>query len=417
MTSLPDLPRHRASRRVRLAYLVSHPIQYQAPLLRRIAQEPDIDLTVFFGSDLSVRGYTDSGFGVAVKWDIPLLDGYKHEFLPRLRDTGNANFSSPINYGIVSRLRGRNGAPAFDALWVHGYATVNAIHGILAARALGIPVLLRADMWLRDRERSPVKLALKRLFFAGLKHMVDGVLSVGTLNTEYWRHHLGHDFPQFLMPYAVDNSWFTQRAREAQSSRAALQSELNLSPNRPVILFASKLQTRKHCDHLIAAFAQLATSAPHPYLVIVGDGEERATLENQAAATGLDSIRFCGFRNQSELPRFFDLATVFVLPSRHEPWGLVVNEVMNAARPAIVSDDVGCAPDLIADGVNGFIYPVGDIDALAAALRRTLAPTSPSESAEAMGQRAFQRIQTWSFEQDILGLRHALAHVLPRFTA
>ncbi len=218
------------------------------------------------------------------------------------------------------------------------------------------------------------------------------------------------------MPYAVDNAWFVQRAREAHANRAALQTELNLDPTRPVILFASKLQPRKHCDHLIAAYARLtlANSAePHPYLVIVGDGEERAALEQQAAATGLDSIRFCGFRNQSELPCFFDLATVFVLPSRHEPWGLIVNEVMNAARPAIVSSDAGCAPDLIADGINGFIYPAGDIDALAAALRRTLAPGV----AEAMGQRAFERIQTWSFEQDIAGLRRALAHIAPEFIA
>jgi glycosyltransferase involved in cell wall biosynthesis len=409
MTSLPDSPRHRASRRVRLAYLVSHPIQYQAPLLRRIAQEPDIDLTVLFGSGFSVRGYTDAGFGVGVKWDIPLLEGYNHQFLPNLRDTGNAHFSSPISRGIVSRLRG----PAFDALWVHGYATVNAIHGILAAKALGIPVLLRAESWLRDRERHPAKLALKHAAFQVLEQMVDAVLPIGTLNAEYWRHYFGDTIPQFLMPYAVDNAWFAQRARDAQPTRAALQAELNLSPNRPVILFASKLQTRKHCDHLIAAFAQIAASEPHPYLVIVGDGEERAALENQAASTNLDSIRFCGFRNQSELPRFFDLATVFVLPSRHEPWGLIVNEVMNAARPAIVSSDVGCAPDLIADGVNGCVYPVGDIDALAAALRRTLAPGV----AEAMGQRAFNRIQSWSFEQDILGLRRALAHTSPGFIA
>jgi hypothetical protein len=64
-----------SKQKVRLAYLVSHPIQYQAPLLRRIAQEPDIDLTVFFGSDFSVRDYKDEGFGVGVKWDVPLLEG------------------------------------------------------------------------------------------------------------------------------------------------------------------------------------------------------------------------------------------------------------------------------------------------------------------------------------------------------
>ena len=247
--------------------------------------------------------------------------------------------------------------------------------------------------------------------------MVDGILPIGTLNSEYWRHYFGDDVPQFLMPYAVDNAYFAQRAREAQAGRASLQAELELDPSRPVILFASKLQQRKHCNHLIEAYARLARipgTEPNPYLVIVGDGEERAALERQAAATDFASIRFCGFRNQSELPRFFDLATVFVLPSRHEPWGLIVNEVMNAARPAIVSDDVGCAPDLIEDGVNGCIFPAGDVGALTNALRRVLEMPSASE---AMGQRAFERIQSWSFEEDIRGLRRAVASIVPRFTA
>src|ERR1700733_8794719 len=105
MTSGPEQPHSRAHRRVRLAYLVGHPIQYQAPLLRRIAQEPDIDLTVLFGSDFSVRGYRDAGFGVGVKWDVPLLDGYRHEFLPKLRDAEDVGVAKPLNHGIVSRLR------------------------------------------------------------------------------------------------------------------------------------------------------------------------------------------------------------------------------------------------------------------------------------------------------------------------
>jgi len=407
----------RSSRRVRLAYLVSHPIQYQAPLLRRIAEETDIDLTVFFGSDFSVRGYRDAGFGVGIKWDVPLLDGYKHEFLPKLRDRGNASFASPVNYGLVRRLRGEGGNPAFDALWVHGYSTVNAMQGILAAKALGIPVLLRAESWLGDRGRGGLKLLLKKTFFLGLKQLVDAVLPIGTLNEEYWRYYFGDDVAQFTVPYAVDNGTFAQRARDAKASRAALQAELELDPARPVILFAGKLQPRKHCGHLMEAYALLAPAAgeePHAYLVIVGDGEERAALQRQAAATGFSSIRFCGFRNQSELPRFFDLATVFVLPSRHEPWGLIVNEVMNAGRAVIVSDDVGAAPDLIADGVNGCVVPVGDVEALAGALRRVL--ETPG-NAEAMGQRAFERIQNWSFEEDVQGLRRALEHVAPGFVA
>ena len=392
----------RLDRRVRMAYLVSHPIQYQAPLLRRIAREPDIDLTVFYGSDFSVLGYKDEGFGVDVKWDVPLLEGYRHEFLPALRDNGTEGLLSPVSVGLTARL-----ARGFDLLWVHGYATANQMHGILAARALGIPVLVRSDSSLRDRPRSRAKLAAKTLFFRVLSELVDGVLVSGTLNREYWEHYAGERLPLFLLPYAVDNKWFQEQSQLAAGQRHELEAELGIEAGRPVILFAGKLQTRKHCDDLVAAYAQLIAEpwpGGLPYLVIVGDGEERAALERQAG--GLEGVRFGGFRNQSELPRFFDLATVFVLPARHEPWGLIVNEVMNAGRAVIVTDDVGCQPDLVTDGVEGFVYPVRDVDALAGALRQVLG--TPGR-AEAMGQAALARVNRWSFEEDICGLREAIA--------
>lgn len=402
--------------KVRLAYLVSHPIQYQAPLLRRIAQEPDIDLTVFFGSDFSVRGYKDEGFGVGVKWDVPLVEGYRHEFLPALRDNANPGTFSPLNYGIFTRLRGRKGAPGFDVLWVHGYSSVNALHGMLGAKMLDIPVLVRAEPWLGDRERTGPTLAAKGLFFEVLRGLVDAVLPIGTLNAAYWRHYLGEEVPQFLMPYAVDNHYFQSRAEEARKGRAALQEELELDPARQVILFASKLQPRKRCGDLLEAYKNLLSLPGHrvqPYLVIVGDGEERAALEKQAADAGLDGVRFCGFRNQSELPRFFDLATVFVLPSRHEPWGLIVNEVMNAGRAVIVSDEVGCQPDLVENGVEGFVFPAGNVAALTDALRKVLATP---ETAVAMGELGLAKIQGWNFEEDVRGLRGAIAQVTRRIT-
>ena len=392
-------------RKVRLAYVVSHPIQYQAPLLRRIAQEPDIDLTVLFGSSFSVRGYKDEGFGVEVAWDTPLLEGYRSEFLPSLRDTGGITSTSPISHGIYRRLRTPDGSPAFDALWVHGYSSINALQAILAANALGIPVLLRAESWLADRSRSPLKLFAKSLFLRTLSHFITATLPIGTVNAAYWTHYFGPDFPQFLMPYAVDNAWFAQRAASSAASEPTLRAQLRLEPNRPIILFASKLQTRKHCDHLVQAYKNLLGQLPaDPYLIIVGDGEERANLEQQCA--GLEGVRFTGFQNQSALPAYFRLASVFVLPSRHEPWGLIVNESMAAGCPVIVSTDVGSGPDLITNGHEGFIYPVADIPALTTALAQVL--TNP-ETATAMGAAARHRIATWGFDEDIQGLRQALS--------
>jgi hypothetical protein len=126
-------------RKLRLAYVVTHPIQYQSPLLRRLALEPDIDLTVFFASDHSVQGYTDEGFGsVRVKWDIPLLEGYRYEFLPLIRSATKTSFWAPINRGFYSAFK----KGKYDAIWLHGYWSINSIFAMIAAKLLGIPLLL-----------------------------------------------------------------------------------------------------------------------------------------------------------------------------------------------------------------------------------------------------------------------------------
>lgn len=392
--------------RVRLAYVVSHPIQYQAELLRRIAAEPGIDLHVFYCSDFSLRSYQDAGFGVSVEWDVPLLEGYVSTILPRWRDTHKPSPTRPIARGFLREfLKGVNGEP-FDALWVHGYSTVNAMHAMLAAKAMGIPVLLRTDSWLGERPRTANKLRLKRLFFDALRTLVHGILAVGQRNATYWEHYFGKDFPIFLMPYAVDNSYFARKTAEATSLRSQMQADLGLDPIRPVILYASKLIIRKHADQLLEAFLQLRSSSTiTPYLLFVGDGELRESLEKRVAEAGAeDDVRFTGFRNQSELPRFFDLSSVFVLPARHEAYGLIVNEAMAAGLPVVVSTDVGCADDLVCNGENGYVYPVGHIDALRDALAKTLLPGER----ERMGQRSREIIAGWGYDEDIVALKQAL---------
>lgn len=396
-------------RPIRLAYVVSHPIQYQAELLRRVAADPEIDLTVLFCSDFSLRAYRDSGFGVAVSWDIPLTEGYRHQVLRRWRETTDPRPLAPISRGFLRALsRGVDGH-SFDAVWTHGYNTVNTMHAILTANALGIPVLVRAESWLNDRERSPVKLRIKRAFFDMLRPLITAVLPIGTRNAEYWAHYFGESFPSFLVPYAVNNDFFAAGLAQAAPAQPSLRAELGLDPGRPVILFASKLQERKHCNHLLEAYLQMldgADPAHAPYLVVVGDGEQVPQLKQRVADTGATTVRFAGFRNQRELPGFFGLATVFVLPSRHEAWGLIVNEAMACSLPVIVSDEVGCAVDLVRDGVNGYIFPAGDIAALRTALEAVLQPGRAAQ----MGEQSRRRIDEWSYREDVAGLKQALAY-------
>jgi glycosyltransferase involved in cell wall biosynthesis len=389
---------------MRLAYLVTHPIQYQAPLLRRVAAEPDIQLKVFFASDVSVRRFGDTGFQRLIEWDVPLVDGYEHEFLPSFQCNDRLSFWRPMNYGLASRLK----AERFDALWIHGYMRWHHWVAMITSKKLGLKVLVRDEATQISSLRTAPKQSLKKPFFAWLRQIVDRFLAIGSLNASYYRQ---HDVPAariFMMPYAVDNVFFQARATEFATRREALRDELGLAPGRPVILYAGKLSRRKGPSDLLEAYMRLSPDSrhePHPYLFYVGDGEQRSELERKAAVTDWKSIKFLGFKNQSAMPAFYDLCDVFVMPSTVEPWGLVVNEAMNAGKAIVVSDRAGCAPDLVHDGVNGFVFRAGEPADLAHALRDAL--DDRGRCAE-MGRRSLEIINRWSFEEDMQGLRAAL---------
>ena len=127
---------------------------------------------------------------------------------------------------------------------------------------------------------------------------------------------------------------------------------------------------------LLNAYEMLITRSPNhpitelPALVFVGDGVLRSKLEEYSKERNLDNVYFIGFKNQTELPKYYTLADVLVLPSgAGETWGLAVNEAMCFGLPIIVSDVVGCGPDLVKDNVNGFIFPLDDAEQLSLRLK------------------------------------------------
>ena len=165
---------------------------------------------------------------------------------------------------------------------------------------------------------------------------------------------------------------------------------------------------RKRANDLLEAYIRLSPDGeaePIPYLLFVGDGEMKGELEKRGSKLPWESIKYLGFKNQSELPALFDLCDVFVLPSTYEPWGLVINEVMNAGKAVIVSDQVGCAPDLIRHKENGYVYQAGNVEDLKNGLEYVLASGS---RLQAMGQKSLETINGWGLEQDVQGLHYAL---------
>jgi glycosyltransferase involved in cell wall biosynthesis len=388
------------ARRHRLAFLTSHPIQYQAPLFRRLTASPSIDLTVFFCLDQGLRRRRDPEFGVAVEWDTPLAEGYRYRILsnwslvPR-----SGRFWGALNPGIVAPLcRGR-----FDAIVVHGWTEATHWLAFLAAGLTGTPLLLHGEAVPRPGQVALPSRMRRALVRVVARHAA-ACLANGTRGVEFYRA-LGVPAERIaLAPYSVDNVFFQQETKRWRTRRAELRAGLGLPPELPVILFPSKLIERKRPMDCLLAYAALREDAA---LVFVGDGALRPALEAEAAELGLSHVRFAGFQNQSALPRYYALADVLVLPSTFEPWGLVVNEAMCAGLPVVASDGVTAAADLVRHGENGFVYPAGDVGALAGCLRTLVCDQLLRES---MGVRSAQIIETWSHRECV----EAIVGVLDR---
>lgn len=373
----------KVGRRLKLGILVSHPIQYFVPVYRELAKRDDIDLTVIYRTRVGVDEYYDPGFGKTISWDLPLLEGYRSVFLSEKTNLRGLEPSVAI---MLWRYR-------FDVLVVHGYNYATNLLGVAVAKLAGTKVLLRGDTRLQNKHLiSPL---YKRWGKRRLLALFDGFLAIGRLNHDYYQAHgIKEEFITFA-PFCVDNSVFSLSASEASGRRGVVRCEFGIPEDAIVVLYASKLTKRKRAHDLVTAFALAAEECSRAWLVIAGDGEQASNLKGLVRDSGIERIRFVGFLNQSALPGLYAAADFFVLPSEEEPWGLIVNEVMAAGLPVIVSDQVGAAADLVEGRSTGIVYPCGDIGALRSALESLL--KSP-ELRKTMGTNARKLIRSWDVD-------------------
>jgi glycosyltransferase involved in cell wall biosynthesis len=314
-----------------------------------LAKRGNIDLDVLFLSDRGVSATMDREFGLMVAWDIDLLSGYAHSFL-----TTNRNPSSTIKR--VRMLA--DWVPSHDIVVVNGYTIPWILLTMVICRIRRVPYLLRGSSHPQGPStgfRRHLRWVVTRLVVA----CSSGVLSMGHLNEEFYRK--THARSVTFAPNSVDDDRF---GSPPPIDRSELLAKWHLRSDRPVILFSGKLIPRKRPLDIIEALKCL----PHEVnMLFVGDG---VLAERVQASMNPSSCVITGFINQSDLPIYYHAADILVLPSSDETWGLVVNEAMAAGTLPVVSDRVGCAPDLV-DGV-GEVYSCGDIAGLATALGRAL---------------------------------------------
>jgi glycosyltransferase involved in cell wall biosynthesis len=392
-------------RRYRVLVVASHPVQYMAPILRRMAVHPALDLQVVYCKLQGAEPGHDPEFGTNIQWDVPLLDGYAW-FQAGNRGSGGETFFGLLNPELWSLIRKGN----FDAvLCFTGYLRATFWIALLAAKLSKTAFLFGTDTTtLAPRDGRPWKAAVKKIFWPRLFRLADQVVVPSSGSRDVI---LSLGIPServTLTPYSVDNEWWIQQS--SRVDRAATRAAWGASPKDPVILFCAKLQPWKRPIDLLRAFAKADLS--NALLVFAGEGPLRSQLESEASALSVSSrVRFLGFVNQSQLPAVYSSADVMVLPSEYEPFAVVVNEAMCCGCPVLASDQVGAARDLVAPVAPQFVFSCGDSDALAAVLKGAL---NVPEQLQLVARAGREHIRSWSPERNIAATVEAIRTAVTR---
>lgn len=375
--------------KLRLAVVATHPVQYTAPVLRAMAHSGRLQVKAFYTwSQTRHGGFTDREFGAQVLWDVPLLDGYEHEFIANTASDPGPHHFFGIRTPTLCKAIAEWGADAVLVIGWNNHAHLRAMRHFKGR----IPVFFRGDSTLLD-DQSPWRAWLRRMVLHRIYSNVDVAISVGCASRDYF-YFCGIPRARVAFaPHCIDNQRFADKQEDAEHQAGQWRKQLGIVDDAIVVGFAGKLIAKKDPAILIDAFIQCGMSA---HLVICGSGELETSLRNMAAKQA--NIHFLPFQNQSLMPAVYRLFDVFVLPScgPGETWGLAINEAMACGRPVIASTKAGATADLVRSQFNGWQFTAGDKQDLIRAL--IAAMVMGQQGLHQLGSNALQTIQQWSTE-------------------
>ena len=367
---------------------------YQAALFRQLAAHPRIDLTVYFCSDegLSARDVHEM-YRVDGEWgqNDELLEGYQSKFL-RNYAPRPSYLKWPfglINFGILKWII--QSRP--DAVILMSWMNPTWWMALAACVFLRIPFFYMTDanvqieQYRSKRKRQVKQMALGKILFK----LCSGFLCAGTANKLLYRLYGVPERKLFQFAYSWGYDSLRKKSAELKPQRGRIRAELGIPEESLVILFCGRLSREKNLFHLIEAYHRLDHEGKH--LILVGDGDLKHSLGDYVDEIGAESVRFFGFQSRDEIPKYYTISDLLVLPSVRETWGIVVNEAMCFGLPVIVSNQVGAGVDLIANGRNGYRVPPDGEDLFVTI--QQIADLSEKERL-LMGKRSIDIMKEWS---------------------
>ncbi len=369
---------------------------YRVHFLKRIADEmPDYRLVTFFTHEIG-----DAPWAINLPERINPIQFGSGESVDGQAQLKNACREWNKGGRMIDWLRGKDVA----GVLVITYNDLGRLRLIRWLDRKKIPVFLSGDSNIRGDRAAGLKRILKRLWLGYLLKKCTAILPCGRLGSEFFIRYRADPSKIHLMPVEPD---YAEIDSVDQPQIDAARTQFNLPVDRRRFIFSGRLVPEKRVDLLIDAFIHIADEKPDWDLLIAGDGPLRTKLENRVPAALRDRIIFLGFiDNQRLLTAIYKACNILVLPSDYEPWGLVINEAAACGLAIVASDVVGAAHELVHPGVNGMIFPNGDVQKLQdAMLAVTHGLTSSQLQTASPGV-----LRDWRTHADpITTLRHVIA--------
>ena len=335
------------------------------------------------------------------------MEGYRYKLLRNYWPGRLGGFFTRLNPGVVWELR----PGAYDAVIMPGWSDFTSCLAFVAAYRSRLPWIMAGAGASLFEDARGVKKVLKKVILGALFRRTSAFLVRGRSHERAYERYGVRPGRFIYMPIVVDNEFFSSHSDRAKPNRAAIRARYQIPSDAVLLLFAGKFVPRKRPQDVLAVLARLQPTLPQLSAAFVGEGELRPFLEAEVRRLGLRNVFLLGFKNQSEMPEMYAMSDFLVLPSSYEPWGLVTNEAMACGLPVVVSSRVGASLEIVRVGDNGFVYSVGDIDALTSVVRRLAEDRSLRER---MGRRSCEIIQGFSYDQCVEGILAAVQFVSKR---
>lgn len=392
-------------KKTKVAIITNIPTPYRNPLFEHLSKNNrNIEFVVYFFAKYEKNR----------SWKFSEPFKFKYKFLKGIsmswRKKDDDLFTLHINFSIIFEIFKEK----YDVVICSGYNSISAIITLLCTKILRKPFIHWTEQTLEaEPSKSLISNLIRNLLKKTFLKLSDAHIAAGNHTKNFLVANKVDKKRIFISPNAIDLSYFLSNVNVYRTKKDILKKELNLN-NKIIILYVGQLISRKGIFDLLEAYNNLDIKEKETtYLLIIGEGPLYIDVKKYCYERNLKNVILTGYKQQSELLKYYAISDIFILPSKYDIWGFVVNEAMACSLPIITTINVGASGDIVKNGVNGYVAKTSDPNELSKLIKILI---KDRDLRERMGKNSRNIIIDWNLDKAVEGFLNSIDFVLAQKT-